>query len=333
MGLVAVLALVALPADKKHLAPWCIAAACFLPWEHMRLARLSVDHGSGAFRSHNTHLVVSATMLPTLLVCVAMGGQGIVGRGIVGWGSLPLVVALTVVSPMLGLALRLAMSRDRNLFRAVSPTSSTLIKEGYPFLGAVMASDLFSRFDMFLVLWLASLTDQGYFAAAVAAANLLVVAPNALALFTFNAGAKLERQVTLRGVFTAATALVTLQLVTALAFAAVLPTLIAIVFGSSFSAAIPFALALLPAYAVKGCACVAEGYLRGRNRASVGIWSRILGATVIIAVVAMFFGTWQVMCIPWAVLAGQVTSAAWIFSSVIRDVQVKTGGRRPETED
>ena len=44
------------------------------------------------------------------------------------------------------------------------------------------------------MLWLAVISVQGCYAVAVPAAALLLVAPNALALFAFNAGARPDAQ-------------------------------------------------------------------------------------------------------------------------------------------
>src|SRR5262249_29102300 len=147
---------------------------------------------------------------------------------------------------------------------------------------------------------LATFSVQGYYSAAVPAAALLMIAPHTLALFSFNAGARQHSPLGLGKLSTSAAAVVLVQLVTAIAFALVLGPLMTLVYGEDFDGAVPFAFALLPAYALNGCAVVAEGYLQGRGRSSIGIWCRLLGALAMFACVWPFLARWQELGIPFA---------------------------------
>lgn len=311
MGLVTILSLAALPAEKAYLAPLCVACSLMLPWEHMRLSLLAVDHGSGAFARYNANQLVGAMAFPTLLLLLWLSGSQ----------SPTLAALLLILVPLVGLAFRLATEREPVLFGPASPPPRTLIREGFPYLFSVVASDLFARLDVFLILWLASFTVQGYYAAAVPAANLLIVAPNALALFAFNAGAATGRPRSLRSVLAAAAGVAGFQTVAALAFAAVLPTLIVLVYGREFLDAVPLAWALLPAYALNGCALVADAYLRGRGKAGIGVCSRLAGAGVMGIATALLYGRWHELSVPLAASAGHAINALWILLAVAFDVR------------
>lgn len=311
MGVVVVLSLAALPTEKAYLAPLCAACALMLPWEHMRLALLAVDHGSGAFARYNTNQLLGAFVFPTLLLMLWMSGSE----------SRTIAALLVILVPIVGLGFRLATERESVVFGPASPRSGTLLREGLPYWFSVVASDLFARLDVFLILWLASFTVQGYYAAAVPAANLLIVAPNALALFAFNAGAGARRQSRLRSVLAAAAGIVAFQTLAAVAFAAVLPTLVGLVYGREFLGAVPLAWALLPAYALNGCALVADGYLRGRGKAGIGVRSRLAGAVVMGIAVALLYGPWRELSVPMAASVGHGISALWILVAVVVDVR------------
>ncbi len=310
MGLVTILSLAALPTEKAYLAPLCVACSLMLPWEHMRLTLLAIDHGSGAFARYNTNQLVGAAAFPALLLLLWLSGSH----------SRTIATLFLVLVPLLGLAFRLATDREPLLFGPVAPPPRTLIREGFPYLCSVVASDLFARLDMFLILWLASFTVQGYYAAAVPAASLLIVAPNALALFAFNAGAATGCPRTLRSVLAAAAGVAGFQTVAALAFAAVLPTLIMLVYGQEFLGAVPLAWALLPAYAFNGCTVVADSYLRGRGKAGIGVWSRLTAAGVMGLATALLYNRWHELSVPLAASAGHAINFLWILLAVVLDV-------------
>jgi hypothetical protein len=82
---------------------------------------------------------------------------------------------------------------------------------------------------------------------------------------------------------------------------------------------VPFGLALLPAYALAGFAHVAEGYLRGRGKSSIGIYARLIAAAVMAAVAILGRDYWREFSIPLAAVAGQAACAACIVFGVVLD--------------
>lgn len=311
MAVAMVLGAVALPAEKKYLAPLAFGCAALLPWEQMRLTLLAVDHGSAAFSRYNANRLLSTAVFPLgLLVLWSLGLHAVT-----------LVVVLAVATPMIGLAFLLHSHKEVRPFRPSAPPVKCLIKEGLPYAYAVLAGDLLGRLDILLVLWLLSFTVQGCYAVAVPAASLLLVVPNGLALFAFNAGARDGGSRSIRKLVLAGTGVFGLQAFSACILALILRPLILCVFGESFHGAVPLALALLPKFGIDGFALVAEGYLRGRGKPIVGVWSRILGAIVVAAFVLLFFERWQALSIPLAASAGQAVSASVIVWAVIAEIR------------
>ncbi len=306
------LASLALPVDKRHLLPLCFACACLLPIEHLRRMLLAIDQGSGRFTRYNVGQLLNAVALPLLLLIA----------WVVGSVSLNWVVSLTIVAPCIGLVFCGVLGRHPRLgWSPASPSVPVLATEGKPYWLSVVFDDLFGRLDMLLVLWLASLPVQGYYAAAVPAAGLLCSAPSALALFTFNAGAKASGEVSLRKVLGLAVSVLALQTASAVVLSWLLGPLMLLVYGSRFEAAVPFALALLPANALYGCTQVAEGYLRGRNRNRMSIWSRLLACLSMAAAALALWPTWQVMSIPLGFAAGQATILLCLSAAVLGDIR------------
>ncbi len=305
MAVVSVLALVGLPPEKRYLAPLCIACALFLPLEHVRLSLLAIDHGTGRFTRYNVYRLLAVFMMPAMLSVAWLAG----------YGSLGLVVALSVAAPLLPLAVRL-VTGEHTLFGPIWPGPLTLIKEGVPNAVALFASDLLNRLDVFLVVLLAPFAAQGLYAAAVPAASLLIVAPNTMALFAFNAGARQERPLRLGRLVRTVAGVTGFQVVSGLAFAAIIGPLLTLVYGEAFRGAVPFALALLPAQTLNGCALVAEGYLQGRGRPQIGVCCRLCGAAAMLAFVWLFLDRWGVLSIPLAASAGQAVNASCVLWAV-----------------
>jgi len=321
MAVVMGLALVALPADKQHLAPLCLLAALLLPFEHARLSVLAVDHGAANFGRYNVNRLFAASVLPALLI----------GLWVSGLKSLMVVAILAVVAPAVGLVFQLASRRDRQLLSPSAPPIRKLLSEGRPYALATLATDLFGRLDMLLMLWLTSLTKQGLYAAAIPAASVMMVAPHTLHLFAFNAGANRERRLSWKKLGLSASLVGGFQLISAAAFALVLPFLMLLVFGSEFRDAIPFALLLVAANTVGGCSYIIEGYLQGRDKALIGVWARVLGAVVMLATAAALYGTLAELAIPAAAIAANLASLVCVAVALLVEVHIQhIGGHSTE---
>lgn len=321
------LAWLALPADKQSLIPLCCLAALMLPCEHLRLNLLAVDQGAGVFRRFNFFNIFSAATLPVALLLFWLGGGA----------NVSLVAAMAVLGPALGAGLYLLVRGRGPWTTPVDPPPQRLLREGAMDGAAVLGSDLFGRLDMLLMLWLASLTVQGYYAAAVPAVFLLLVGPNALAIFAFNRGAR--RPASGRELLTAGLLLASFQAAAASAFALLLPSLVALVFGDRFVGTIPFALALIPATAFNGCTVVIDGYLRGRGKSSAGLIARLAGAGAALSTVAWLYGTHAEMSVPYAMAAGHLAvlttmiAAAALDWSENRHVRPAEAGAAPAHSD
>jgi len=136
--------------------------------------------------------------------------------------------------------------------------------------------------------------------AALPAVRLLCVAPEALAVFAFNAGARSEGRRAGRNVLLACAGLQSFQLLTAAAYALLLGPLILLVYGAKFQGAIAMAFILLPGLAFQGCTMVADGYLRGCGRASAGVYARVVAAAVMCLTALVLYHRGVEFAVPWA---------------------------------
>jgi len=305
---VAALAFTTLPTAKQFLAPLCVLAALSLPLEHMRQLLLAVDQGSGQFRRYNAVVLTTSIVFPFLLLVLWVTGNA----------SVPAVVLLSLAPPAVGLALRLLMSRPVRYVAAATPSKRALVKEGSPYLFSLAVCDLYQRLDQFLILSLGSLATQGLYAAAVPAASMLQVGATALALFSFNAGSRQDSNRTARQIMNAGVTLAAFQLLTGLAFALVVGQLIVLFYGARFAAAVPFALALIPAHAINGFTQVVEGHLRGLGNVRIGIAARIAAAVVMVATVALLFGRFRELSVPIAAtVANAIVAIALAWFTLI----------------
>ncbi|MGE0606922.1 MAG: lipopolysaccharide biosynthesis protein [Pirellulales bacterium] len=315
LAVVCLLALLALPKDKEHLMPLCMLCGLILPWEQMRLAMASVDHGGGAFTRYNICRLATAAMLPLLLI----------GLWLLDMHSLATVATMTVVASIAGFAIQWLACPQTSLRGPSAPPIQELAAEGMPYALGIVVGNLYGRLDMLLMLWLADLTAQGNYAAAIPTANLLIVAPVALELFAFNVGARPGASPHWKKIVAAGAGLAAVQFLMAVAFAIVLEPLMVLVFGEDFRAAVPLALALLPAFALTGCAMLAEGYLRGRGRPNSVTVSHVLGAAVLVCGSMALFGRYQALAIPLAACASRVVTLLWLTAAVA--LETRTGSQ------
>ena len=309
-GIVALLSYVALPAEKRYLAPWCGLAAVMLPFEQIRLALLAVEHGRASFRRYNAFRLAAAAAFPVLLAVLWLTGNA----------SLTVVIVLTIVAPLIGLALQLVVTPGIRPWREIDPQLGTLAREGLPYAAENLVGHLYGRLDMLLILWLVSnVAIQGEYAAAIPAASILVVAANSMELFAFNAGARAAARLSRKRLVALGAGVALMQIALAAILYFTLEPLMMLVYGEKFRGAVPFALALLPAFALGGCGMVAEGYLRGRGRPGASIRANAIGVTVVLISVSLSFRTYQAICIPWSLCLGRFVGLAWLLASVAFD--------------
>ncbi|MEM9943505.1 MAG: hypothetical protein AAF939_18225 [Planctomycetota bacterium] len=336
--------------DKAYLIPYCLLVSIFVPWEHMQLTISAVDRGRKAFHAFNVNRLLFHATFVILILLVFQSGL----NRLTGLSDLTLVCLLFVASRMIGLlptlrGMRLwdhwfpgnrtqgmpEIQKTQNEFNpdAAVPTSWELLKQGRFYALSMFASEFFERLDVFLVVAIATVTESGYYFVALPAASLLTVAPNALSIFTFNAGAEKDKLPNTKKVVTVISSVIALQILSSMFMVFVIPILIQLFYGPSFHPAIDFALWLIPAFAIKGFLQAADGYLKGRNRPMVGVWARTISIGLMLGFVGAVYLDWfplfeeKIFSIPVAALLGQALSMVIITVSVVLDSQTTTQQR------
>ncbi len=167
---------------------------------------------------------------------------------------------------------------DRPLMGPTAIPTLRLLKEARPYAFSMLAADLFERLDLCLVLWLAPIVMQGYYATMVPVVYPLIVIPNTLGMFLFNTGAKTDSNLSESQLLKTVLGLVGVQAFMVTGFWIVIRPFIAIFYGAEFDTAIAVTVAmwLAPASAIKGIVQGLESFLRGvvarRLRSSVASW-------------------------------------------------------------
>lgn len=203
------------------------------------------------------------------------------------------------------------------------PSTRKLLKEGQPYALSVFASELFERMDVLLIVALGTLVECGYYMVAIPAAALLTVAPNALGVFTFNAGADENRHIKTREAVGVVSFVVVLQIISTIVLALLIPWLIVTFYTAAFQPSIEFALWLLPAAAIKGYLQSADGYLKGRGKPIIGVWSRVISTVAMLLFVWLTFSQFEnrLISIPIAACFGQAISMLIITYYVFADIR------------
>ncbi len=347
---------------KSYLVPFGLLCCLFVPWEHMQLTISAVDRGNRNFGFYNFNRLLFALSFPTLVI-IAYGLNLFSDET----RSLLTICILFLTSRIIGILPTLRGMRAGEALingwqqrrparephppgqavadftegaNAEVPGPVSLLIQGRFYAISMLASELFERLDVFLIVALATVTESGFYFVAVPAAAMLTVAPNALAVFTFNAGADQNRKISLRQAVATMSATAAMQLISAAVFALIVPYLIIVFYKADYAAAIPFAMWLLPASAIKGYLQAADGYLKGRAKPMVGVRARLLS---ILLMLGFVWGVYQnlipgpeqkLLCIPMAACLGQALSMVIISAAVFYDVRdQQSPSRKPDTRE
>lgn len=302
------------PTGKAYLIPYCLICCLFVPFEHIHLTVSSVDRGSESFQRYNVNRLIFAVLFPVMLIAAWLVNLD----QVLGLDWLPIACFLWVVAKVVGLLPTLRgmglfsaetrskyLARLKNAQASDAPRTGLLLKEGRPYAISVFVAELFDRLDVFLILVLATVIDSGYYFVAVPAAAMLIIAPNALGVFAFNAGAREDVKVSRSHAAKVLGGTALFQIVATVLFSLVIGDLILFFFTEEFALAIPFALWLLPASALKGFQQTADGYLKGKGKPYIGVWARGISIFVLLAFVALTYNRFGLLSIPMGACAGQ----------------------------
>ena len=317
---------------KAYLIPYCLLVCLFLPWEHMHLIVSGVDRGLEKFSRYNFNRLFFAATFPVMILVLFISGL----YRVVGEYLLVVVCSLFVFSKLVGLLptmrgipFRLWLKQPGADQRV--PTVGKLLKDGKPYAISLAATELFERLDILLILALASIEESGFYFVAVPAAALLIIVPNALGVFTFNAGAE-NKRVPVKMALGILASTIVFQVISTIVLAQIVPQLIVIFYGREFAPAIEFTWFLLPACAIRGFLQAADGYLKGVGKPLIGVVARFLSIFVMLAFVYFTFSKMGLICIPMAACVGQALSMLIITTFVIREVVQRASLPQPGNE-
>lgn len=316
---------------KGYLIPWCWLCCLFLPWEHMQLNVGAVDRGRSRFGKYNRDRLLFAIAFPVLLVLAWAVGLG----SLLGVSMLAVACGLFVASRILGLlptVWQTIFPQDGVAsVQTESPAKSSwrLLYEGKGYAASTLATELFERMDVFLIMALATVEQSGFYFVAVPAAGMMIIIPNVLGVFTFNVGADPKRRVSLRSAIGFVGSMGLVQILATIVMLMLLPYLIVAFYGQSYAAAIPFALWLVPAAAIRGMSQAVDGYLKGRGRPTAGIAARFAGLVAMLLVVPLAWSRWELLSVPMAAVAGQALSFGMLVGAAL--LEISRRGRAQDT--
>lgn len=306
----------ALPEEKKSLLPIALVCALSLVGQHVMLIMTAVDRGSGEFGKYNLRRFIAAAAFP----CLLLGAALLIDMTVMLAGILFVIASLFSMA-----ACVIGVSKPLSGPSAI-PTSQ-LLKESRPYAFSMFVTDIFERLDLLLVLWLAPLVEQGFYATMVPAAYTLTVIPNTLGLFLFNAGADKNKNLTRSHVNRILGSSIAVQTLTTVVFMLLIGPLVVLVYGKDFEPAIEFVLWLAPASAIKGVLQGLDSYLKGRGRPLAPIKARGCAMAVMFVTAMTLVPHYGTVAIAMAALAGQVVCLVWLSAIVYGDVgrnQAKT---------
>lgn len=291
---VIVLAITAMPSDKREIIPLAILCGLSVVGQHVVLMMTAVDRGTERFTAYNIQRFIAAAAFPMLIGTYAV------------WMDLTVAMAcwLFVLASLISMAACL-YGLQKPLSGDSSPTVSRLLHRSRPYGLSMLATDFFERMDLLLVLWLAPLVQQGFYAAMVPAVYPLTVIPHTLGVFLFNAGADKNRRLSVGGVHRVLASSIVIQSVVTIVFVLLIGRVVELVYGADFAPAVRYALWLAPASAIRGILQGIDGYLKGRGRPMACVTARVLGMLTLIGATMLLLPAYGVIAIAMAVLISQ----------------------------
>lgn len=300
----------ALPHEKRYLFPMAILCSLAITGQQVMLIMTAVDRGRGRFGVYNLRRITAAAAFPLLLL-IAHLWIGV---------SVQIVCGVLVSSSLVSMAVCMA-GLPRPLTGSSEPRVGRLLRQARPYALSTFATDLFERLDLLLVLWIASLQEQGYYAAMVPAVYPLTVIPNTLGMFLFNAGADKTKRLTVGDVHRILASSLAVQTACTLAFMLVIGTLVRWLYGEAFSPAVRYALWLAPVAAIKGILQGLDSYVKGRGKPLVAVRCRIVAMALMLAVTLAISPQHGAVAVAMAALAAQVLCLVWLTAIVYADVR------------
>ncbi|MEZ6135281.1 MAG: hypothetical protein R3C53_10260 [Pirellulaceae bacterium] len=301
-----------IPAEMaSKVMPLAILCALTMPVQQIRLAVQAVDHGQRNLTRYNQVRLVAAAIFPALL-CLAFS---------LGYHSLNTACALFVLAQVLSLSLAQLGMEASWLGKSAVPVPRAL-REAKGLMGAWFATELLERLDLVLVMILvASESELGFYAAAVPAASLMIVVPNAAGIYVFNRGARREERLTVVDAWRYLTLGVVVQFACAAVLAVALPIMITTFYGEQFTPTIRFAWLLLPAGVFRGLLQACDSYLRARKNPGLGVRARAISIPILLAF-SFGAGPWLgASAIPIGLSIAQCVCFMIVARGVIQDAQ------------
>ena len=299
-----------MPLDKRYLLPLAMLCSLSIIGQHATLVLTAVDRGSGDFARYNRNRLIAATAFPILLALWAVFAQT----------TLLSTCVLLVIATLLSTVPCFIGIKDRPGDEE-APPALQLGKEGSPYGLSMLATDLFERLDLLLMLWLTSLVTQGFYNAMVPVAYPLTVIPNTLGMYLFNTGAREGGGLTVSRVRHILVFSFLLQIATTIGFLILVGPVVRFVYGVEFAPAVVFAMWLAPVAAIKGIVQGLESYIKGRGRPMATIGLRVFSAVAMLASIALLYPITNVLSIVQGSLVGQVVCVIGLSLIVYKDAK------------
>ena len=293
-AVVVFLSVVAMPSDKREAIPLAVLCAFSVIGQHVVLIMTAVDRGTERFGAYNVRRFIAAAAFPAL-VAVAATMVNL---------TVPMACGLWVAASLLSMGTCL-YDLPRPTSNDYEPPVGEMLHRSRPYGLSMLATDLFERLDLLLVLWLASDVQQGFYAAMVPAVYPLTVIPNTLGVFLFNAGADENRRLTVGGVHRVLGLSIAGQAVMTAVFMALIGWAVTLIYGEDYRPAVVFALWLAPASAIRGILQGLDGYLKGRGRPLACVGARVVGMISLGICVAVLYPIHGVVAVAMSVLVSQ----------------------------
>lgn len=267
-----------LPQSRQHLFLEASLFVLILPLNHGILAIQALHQGRNDFTQLNLSRLMLALIFPVLLMTLLYFSS--------------LSVLLLTICYAASMVMVFVFCLDGTPGKTGRPwpsiqSAAAVLRRGRRFALANAASSVLLRLDLLVVTAIATAGFQGIYAVGSAIAQLMVVIPNTISLFAFNAGA--QSKAGPASLIRKLLVLLLIQLLAGIALYFISLLLIPLVYGAAFAGARVVLPGLITAYGLIGLCSVIESYLQGSDYPLLQMLPKIIAAAGFVAWVYLFW--------------------------------------------
>lgn len=295
-----------IPEDKHYLLQIANIFLLFIPLNHIGLSLMAIDIGEGNLRQYNfSRALLYPIYFFGLLLCWNFADDKIF------WVTLSLIAANASIVLFCLVVRRKSINLKKfNL--------KELFKSSQPYVVANFLNTFYSQIDKTVIVWFLSAKEIGLYLVAFSAASTINILSNALGIIQFSFSARSDYCYGFDQLATAIRRCFIFSIFAVLGFCLLVPWVLPIIYGNSYSDSSLIALILLPGLIFLGLNSILNEAMRAQGKPLAGYKAKLIAVLIYFLVVMFFSNSMGVK----SVAIGLILSESFIFISMLIVVKI-----------